>query len=147
MTPVPIEATTCWLAMERSRCTSSIRGRPTLSKSTRSKRLKADQWQHVFVTYDGSSKAAGIKIYVDGEPWDWDIEQDQLTETIKTDKSLLIGSRHPGSRFKGEIDEVQMFARCLEVDEVKALAKASSIADPAWRSILKSAAQSKNSVA
>ena len=33
--------------------------------------LRADQWQHVFATYDGSSKAAGIKIYIDGieQPW------------------------------------------------------------------------------
>ncbi len=91
------------------------------------KRLKADTWQHVFVTYDGTSKAAGIKIYVDGEPWEWDIEQDRLTETTKTNKTLLIGSRTPGSRFKGEIDEVQMFARCLDADEVQSLAKSSSV--------------------
>ena len=25
-------------------------------------------WTHVFVTYDGSSHAAGVKIYLNGEP-------------------------------------------------------------------------------
>ena len=30
--------------------------------------LKPDDWNHVFVTYDGSAKAAGVKIYVNGVP-------------------------------------------------------------------------------
>lgn len=81
------------------------------------------------MTYDGSSKASGIKIYVNGEQWDWDIEQDGLTETIRTDKTFLIGSRHPGSRFKGEIDEVQVYGRTLSHDEVKQLASTTPISD------------------
>ena len=34
--------------------------------------VKAAQWHHVFVTYDGSGKAAGVKIYVDGVPQETD---------------------------------------------------------------------------
>jgi hypothetical protein len=34
--------------------------------STRDAALKPGEWQHVFVTYNGSGKAAGIKIYVNG---------------------------------------------------------------------------------
>src|SRR5262249_54315797 len=30
-------------------------------------RIKANQWYHVFITYDGSSKADGLKIYLNGE--------------------------------------------------------------------------------
>ena len=88
------------------------------------KKLKPNQWQHVFATYDGSSKAKGIKIYVDGEVWDWKIEQNGLTETIRTDKSLLIGSRHTGSRLKGIVDEVAVYKRKFEPAEVQALSKA-----------------------
>ncbi len=91
------------------------------------KTLKADQWQHVFATYDGSSTAAGIKIYVNGEQWDWKIEQDGLTDSIKTDKSLLIGSRHPGSRLKGIVDQVQVYARNLDASDIKTLATAPPI--------------------
>ena len=29
--------------------------------------LKVGQWNHVLVTYDGSGKAAGLKVYVNGE--------------------------------------------------------------------------------
>jgi hypothetical protein len=93
-------------------------------KVTTKKNLKANQWQHVMATYDGSSKAKGIKIYVDGELWDWKIEQNGLKETIKTEKSLLIASRHPGSRLKASVDEVQVFGRVLEPAEVESLSKA-----------------------
>lgn len=91
------------------------------------KRLAPDKWQHVFATYDGSSKAAGISIYVDGEPWEWTIEQDGLTETIQTPKSLLIGSRHGGSPLRGSIDEVQVFQRQLSATEIKMLADSSHL--------------------
>jgi hypothetical protein len=92
------------------------------------KKLQADKWQHVMATYDGSSKAAGIAIYVDGEKWDWRIEQDGLSQSIKTDKSLLIGSRHPGSRLKGSVDQVQVFASQLAQADVQRLAKTAAIA-------------------
>jgi hypothetical protein len=91
-------------------------------------RLKADQWQHVFATYDGSSTAEGIKIFVDGKPWKWKIEQDGLTDSIKTEKTLLIASRHPGSRLQGVIDEVRVFDRQLDVSEIESLMDASPVA-------------------
>ncbi|WP_339745933.1 DUF1553 domain-containing protein [uncultured Rubinisphaera sp.] len=92
-------------------------------KVTTEKKLKPSTWHHLFVTYDGSSKAEGVKIYVDGELWDWKIEQDHLTESIRTPKTLLIGSRHPSSRLMGTIDEVLVFNRVLNQSEVEALTK------------------------
>ncbi len=91
------------------------------------KRLAVDRWQHVLVTYDGSSKASGISIYVGGEKWDWKIEQDGLTGSIKTDKSLLIGSRHPGSRLKGSVDETHLFSSRLDESAVQSLANALAV--------------------
>ncbi len=96
-------------------------------KVTTNKALEADNWYHIFATYDGSSKASGIKIYVNGEIWDWSIEQDGLTETIETDKSLLIGSRHPGSRLKGVVDQIEVYNRRLSEKEVKLLAESSAV--------------------
>lgn len=96
-------------------------------KVTTKKKLKANVWQHVFATYDGSSKAQGIKIYVDGEEWPWNIEQDGLSDTIRTETHLQIGSRHPSARMKGQVDEVQVFARKLEQAEVQSLAKAMTV--------------------
>ncbi|MGI9474246.1 MAG: DUF1553 domain-containing protein [Rubripirellula sp.] len=96
-------------------------------KVTTKKRLTPDQWHHVFAVYDGSSKAKGIQIFVDGELWDWKIEQNGLSETMKTEKTLLIGSRHSGSRLKGEIDEIQIYDRKLSSEEVQQLAEATPI--------------------
>jgi hypothetical protein len=96
-------------------------------KVTTKKSLEPDQWHHIFATYDGSSKAAGIKIYVDGKVWKWNVNEDDLTETIQTETSLLIGSRHPGSRLKGVVDEIQVYSRQLSDSEVKLLAESSSL--------------------
>ncbi|MDP6717975.1 MAG: DUF1553 domain-containing protein, partial [Pirellulaceae bacterium] len=86
------------------------------------KKLKPEEWHHVLVTYDGSSKASGVKVYVDGESWEWDIEQDGLSETIRTPKSLLIGSRHGGGNLTATVDDVRIFSRELSGTEVQALA-------------------------
>jgi hypothetical protein len=90
--------------------------------------LSAGKWQHVFATYDGASKAAGITIYVDGQPREWDIQQDGLTETIRTKKPLHIGSRNPGGRLKGIVDDVRVYSRKLSAKEVQALAHSNPIA-------------------
>ena len=89
--------------------------------------IAADKWQHVFATYDGSSKAAGIKIYVDGKSQEWDIQQDGLKDTIRTKKTLLIGSRHPDARFKGIVDDVRVYSRSLSEAEVQSLAGSNPI--------------------
>ncbi len=90
-------------------------------KVTTNAALKKDLWQHVFVTYDGSSKASGIKIYVDGEPQEWRIEVDKLSGTTVTNVPLYIGRRNPGSAFTGQVDDVRLFDRLLSEVEVKAI--------------------------
>ncbi|MDA1166469.1 MAG: DUF1553 domain-containing protein, partial [Planctomycetota bacterium] len=90
-------------------------------------KLKKDEWQFVFVTYDGSSKASGVKIYFDGKPQEWSAEQDRLSATIRTTTPLHLGRRNPGGGFKGLIDEVRLFDRALTESEVQALAGADPI--------------------
>lgn len=91
-------------------------------------KLKKDVWQHVFVTYDGSSKAAGVKIYFDGKPQEWTIEQDRLTATIRARTPFQLGRRSSGSGFNGLIDDVYVFDRALSESDVQALAGADPIA-------------------
>jgi hypothetical protein len=91
-------------------------------KVTTKAKLKKNQWQHVFVTYDGSSKASGIKIYIDGKVQPWNVNEDRLSASIKTKSPLYIGRRNPGSPFKGLVDEVRVYDRLLSSAEVQALA-------------------------
>ena len=86
------------------------------------KTLKKDQWAHVFVTYDGSNKAAGVKVYFDGSPQEWTIEQDRLSATIRTKAAFQLGRRSPGGPFNGLIDDVRVYDRALTETEVQALA-------------------------
>lgn len=90
--------------------------------------IAADDWSHVFVTYDGSSKASGIGLYFNGKKQEWTVAQDQLTESIVTDKPFYIGRRNPGSSFTGSVDDVQIYSRALNESEVAAVAGADPIA-------------------
>jgi hypothetical protein len=44
--------------------------------------LPLKRWAHIAVTYDGSSKAAGLHIYVDGKLAELDVVRDNLTRSI-----------------------------------------------------------------
>lgn len=81
-----------------------------------------DKWSHVFMTYDGSSKAAGFKMYINGKPVEVNIENDKLTDTIKTGVSTKIGRRTNSEQFSGAVDDFALFGRVLKPEEVAHLA-------------------------
>ncbi|MEO1614893.1 MAG: DUF1553 domain-containing protein [Planctomycetota bacterium] len=88
--------------------------------------LVADQWTHVFVTYDGSSRAAGLKIYLNGHPAKTQILFDQLTRQISRwrggEDDLAIGSRYRDRGFTdGVVDDFYAFERELSAIEVQQL--------------------------
>jgi hypothetical protein len=60
--------------------------------------VKPGVWTHLFVTYDGSSRASGIKIYLNGEPQSTETHADSLTQSIRTDVPLKLGQRHTTAR-------------------------------------------------
>ena len=53
--------------------------------------LPAAGWHHVMATYDGSRLAAGVKIYVDGQPQTIKVLLDELNQSFKTAEPLRIG--------------------------------------------------------
>lgn len=85
-------------------------------------KLKPNVWQHVFVTYDGSRKAAGVKVYFDGKSQPWTIEVDNLTGSIRNRTPLYIGRRSTSAGFGGAVDDVRIYPRALKPVEVAALA-------------------------
>ena len=100
--------------------------------------LPLNQWNHLCVTYDGSGKAAGIKIFVNGTNQAKDIAQDELNATIRTAKSFRIGRRFHGAASNGvEIDEVGLYHRVLNYKEVARLSKIDPL-PPLFASSLKS---------
>ena len=86
------------------------------------KKIAAKKWQHVFITYDGSGRAAGTRVYLNGEKLDHTVEADGLTATIATDKPLRLGRRFSTSITNGvEIDDVRFYDRELTSIEVQSL--------------------------
>jgi hypothetical protein len=82
--------------------------------------IKAGAWQHIAVSYDGSMKAAGVRIRVDGKLQKLNVLFDQLLWPIEHKEPWRIGAGG-GLRFRGDIDDVRVFDRALTADEVAAL--------------------------
>ncbi len=81
-------------------------------------KLKANTWQHVVISYDGTQKASGVKIYIDGKLSENNVEADTLTSTLETKVPFKIGSRSNGANWKGAIDDVRIYNRALTPAEV-----------------------------
>lgn len=89
--------------------------------------LELNKWHHIFVTYDGSSKAKGVRVYVDGKPIELEITHDSLTDSIKIEKPAQIGRRGTGAMFKGSIQQVRFYDRELSGGEVVRVAGIESL--------------------
>ncbi len=75
--------------------------------------LSRDTWTQVAVTYDGSSKASGLHIYVNGKQADTEIVRDKLLKNTGR-HTLTFGQRFRDRGFKdGIIDDLSIFTRAL----------------------------------
>ena len=87
-------------------------------------------WTHLFVTYDGSSHASGLRIYVNGEPQSIETAADTLSQSIKTSVPLKLGQRHTTARLdQTVIHSVRIYDRALSPGEAGLLAGASRAVD------------------
>ena len=90
--------------------------------------LSPQAWHHVVVAYDGSRKAAGVRLFVDGKPQPFDVASDSLKDTIATDKPLHFGRRQTSLPFTGKLDEVQLFEQALTPQQAEQLAAGQAVA-------------------
>ncbi len=80
------------------------------------------------MTYDGSRKASGVKIYADGQSQELEITtNNKLEGSLRTDKPFHIGLRQSSVPFKGKIDDVRIFSSVLSSTDVAKLSKGESI--------------------
>jgi mono/diheme cytochrome c family protein len=92
--------------------------------------LQPNKRTHVTVAYDGTGKASGIKIYYDGEPQPFDIENDTLKSTTRTTVPLKIGQRHTTSRVGGiALDDLRVYDRAFTAIDAQQLAGSRRTAD------------------
>lgn len=95
--------------------------------------LPREEWKHVTLTYDGSSRASGLLLYVDGKPIPTEIVRDNLTREITGggNNNIVIGQRMRDKGFKnGLVDEVSVFNQALSPSAVAAVASGNETFSP-----------------
>ena len=92
--------------------------------------IPKNQWNHVLFSYDGSSRASGVKIYLNGREQLYEVQYDHLTKNIQQHYSIhkgglsglsfgekVLDKSMPG----GEIDEFQLFYGTITSSEARYL--------------------------
>ena len=94
------------------------------------------QWLHVVVTNDGSSRADGLRIFIDGKQAAVDVIRDNLTKNILGGggDTISLGERFRDRGFKGGlIDDFRVFNRDVS--------DPTDPSDPTYQSLLQSRAE------
>ena len=92
--------------------------------ATRVGQFVRDDWVHVFVTYDGTKKAAGVKIYLNGKLADTEVKLDTLApeDSLRTDAAMHLGRRDDYQPMREtRYQDVRFYRRALAADEVARL--------------------------
>jgi hypothetical protein len=79
-------------------------------------KLPLNAWTHVTITHDGSSRAGGLHLFVNGQPAKIDVIRDGLTKDITGGGSdnIALGERFRDRGFTGGVvDELRVFNRVL----------------------------------
>lgn len=92
----------------------------SLIEASTTQPIAAKQWHHVAVSYDGSRKATGLNVFVDGVRAKLDVRLDTLAGSIANAEPLRIGRRDDGLGFYGRIDEVRIVRQALDEKAVTA---------------------------
>ena len=92
--------------------------------------IPTGEWTHVTVTNDGSRKAAGLKIFLNGKPSETTTVRDNLTRDYFIGNALNFTARgrDPGIR-GGMIDEVHIHTRAITRLEVAAIHSGENLAE------------------
>ena len=83
-----------------------------------------DEWVHLFVTYDGSRKGTGVKIYLNGKLAETEVKLDAMgaKDSIRTDAAMHLGRRDDYNPMREtRFQDVRFYKRALAPAEVARL--------------------------
>ena len=93
--------------------------------------IPLNQWVHVTATYDGSSRANGAALYIDGQRAAVDVISDNLNRSMRVNGGGTLGDEYLGLQFGkrfrmtavvgGALDEVRIFKTALTPLEIEYL--------------------------
>ena len=85
-------------------------------------RIRFGDWYHVALVWNGTGKADGLAVFVNGKRADVEVLEDRLTGSIASDAPLRLGGRAFGPPFVGQIDDLRLYNRALTPDQIEGLA-------------------------
>jgi hypothetical protein len=90
---------------------------------TKQRVLVEGRWNHVLATYDGSGKAAGVTLYVDGQPQELAVGKDSLQGSTHSSAPLEFGRTYPDADplRQSAFQDFRLFQRALTAGEAARL--------------------------
>jgi len=103
-------------------------------KTVATTEVKVNEWHHVLVTYDGSARAEGIKVYYDGQPQPTTVQVNALKNATKTDVPFKLAQRHTASRLDAlSLQDLRLYGKALDASDVQRLARSTRAASLALK--------------
>ena len=84
--------------------------------------ITQNKWHHLVFAYDGSLKASGTRVFLDGRPIACDVIHDSLSGPAVSSRSLEIGNPDLGVPYNGRLDDLRIYSSQLSEAEVGVLA-------------------------
>ena len=79
-------------------------------------------WYQMTLNYDGSGKASGLQLFLNGKLQEADILRDSLSGTIRNNGALEVGNLKALRPFKGQLDDVRIYNAALDPRQIHVLA-------------------------
>ena len=80
-----------------------------------------DATYHIVVSYDGSGRAGGLTLHVNGESAETTVLSDSLSGSPAVATPFEIGAGRFGGRYTGTLDDLRIYSRVLETEEIDVL--------------------------
>ena len=95
----------------------------TIQVETKEKVLSVGRWNYVLATYDGSGKAAGVTLYIDGHAKELSIVKDALQGSTRSSAPLEFGRAYPDADplRQSAFQDFRFFQRALSPEEAARL--------------------------
>ena len=84
--------------------------------------VPAERWTHVTISYDGSARVDGVRVFYDGVQQAVNVEARGLEGSIRTAVPLRVGSRSVGNPSGAAVADLRIHPRVLDAGEVASLA-------------------------
>ena len=80
-----------------------------------------DSAYHIAISYDGSGRAEGLRLHLNGKHVESAVLSDSLAGSPKNDLPFEIGAGRFGGRYTGTLDDLRVYSRVLAASEIGVL--------------------------